>query len=1012
MTKKMRKFLCTDSRWSINFPVGLLFAFAVAKAWAAGGALDQSFGEGKGYVTMSTPYSASWAINGGVALPDGRAVIGGYADTRFLVRRYLPSGGLDTGFGRQGTAEIGDLERAESFGMPEMNFSRNTRGEIMFEERGIIRRLSAEGQVDTGFLPKKLRWTQERAYFGSHMVFPFDDDRIATIEKISDNGSRFVLRYFLRDGNPDLTRGGTQGEVLLPLPAGGRFDSFAATATAEGKVLVAVQHIFGTEPQSEHQALLLFRYDASGVLDSGFGSNGLVTLATDDEPIESLSLAVGSDQRIALSYEADGWSMGGQPSLLVVHLLRDDGRLETNIGEQGRIRVVLPSGADGPFRTGGSRIVTASPQLAIVGPSLLWQMDLSATGPVPAPVVRQEVCTNDSFVFATQFSGGSAWWYCMGLTFTTPSGGYAALPGAAYVLPAAQFAHGGPAEIRAQFDSSYYDRIDGLQPTGGKTVTAVHTKVKQGIDRRLVQVLWDGVFNERAGSALLSPAIRQSLIRSTDGSVWSLTQGEICSGAFTTPPCTSSARVAHYLPDGSPDLAFATSGWLGLPNEPNRVGQYSADLLPSSKLGVGYVSRSSSGEGATTAQVWTYQPDGSQSIGFYGLPQVVPVSRPGLRAANSVTRFLPGKRLQTLVGLSGNGLELRVLRWLSEGEIDPSHAVVDIALPTPPKGAVELKGMDAVVLPDGRTVFAVFLAGPREAQPGYHRRLVGRLSASGRLDSSFGDRGWTMLDSANFPSLRAEDDATVVKLSMQADGRILLGHTAAHAGASIGVVRLLAGGALDPSFVPTGGHELRISVTGGEVFSDFARAGDGGLFVSGSSKGKGLLARLHGEKTPEQVQAVPAVEFFNSSLNHYFVTGGRIEIAGIESGAAGPGWSRTGLSFKAYVPETGISAEALPVCRFYGTPGLGPNSHFYTVDPLECEGVRRDPGWTYEGTAFYIVPPASGQCATGTQPVYRAYNTRFAQNDSNHRYTTDAAVYAQMQAQGWAGEGAGFCAPN
>jgi len=46
------------------------------------------------------------------------------------------------------------------------------------------------------------------------------------------------------------------------------------------------------------------------------------------------------------------------------------------------------------------------------------------------------------------------------------------------------------------------------------------------------------------------------------------------------------------------------------------------------------------------------------------------------------------------------------------------------------------------------------------------------------------------------------------------------------------------------------------------------------------------------------------------------------------------------------------------------------------------------------------------------QPVYRVYNNRFAFNDSNHRYTTDPAVYNSMQQQGWLPEGVVMCSPT
>lgn len=161
---------------------------------------------------------------------------------------------------------------------------------------------------------------------------------------------------------------------------------------------------------------------------------------------------------------------------------------------------------------------------------------------------------------------------------------------------------------------------------------------------------------------------------------------------------------------------------------------------------------------------------------------------------------------------------------------------------------------------------------------------------------------------------------------------------------------------------------------------------------------------------------IEVVEFYNSVLNHYFVTGGAGEIASIESGGAGPGWSRTGDQFKAY----GSAAPgSQPVCRFYGNPAIdpatglrrGPNSHFYTINAAECEFVKQnDPGWVYEGIAFYAYPlQTGGGCATGQVPVYRAYNQRWQVNDSNHRYSTSLATYNQMVAQGWSGESVVLC---
>src|SRR5690606_29708167 len=121
--------------------------------------------------------------------------------------------------------------------------------------------------------------------------------------------------------------------------------------------------------------------------------------------------------------------------------------------------------------------------------------------------------------------------------------------------------------------------------------------------------------------------------------------------------------------------------------------------------------------------------------------------------------------------------------------------------------------------------------------------------------------------------------------------------------------------------------------------------------------------------------------FYNSDINHYFRAGGYDEVELILSGVFGD-WIDTEDYFIAWRDS---SQGAVPVCRFYGTPGIGPNSHFYTGDPEECEKVKReDPGWSYEGTAFYIKLPVNGECPDNTLPVYRYYNNRWMHNDSNH----------------------------
>jgi uncharacterized protein (DUF1800 family) len=164
------------------------------------------------------------------------------------------------------------------------------------------------------------------------------------------------------------------------------------------------------------------------------------------------------------------------------------------------------------------------------------------------------------------------------------------------------------------------------------------------------------------------------------------------------------------------------------------------------------------------------------------------------------------------------------------------------------------------------------------------------------------------------------------------------------------------------------------------------------------------VAAAHAEPTGT------AVEFYNTNLRHYFVTANPAEAGFVDSGGAGAGWVRTGGEFSVYA-NAGDAADVVPVCRFYGTPGVGPNSHFYTADANECALVKTMAGWSYEGIAFHIHPARNGTCAAGTTPVYRSYNNGAARNDSNHRFTVDLTVWAKVASIGHVPEAVVMCAP-
>ena len=141
------------------------------------------------------------------------------------------------------------------------------------------------------------------------------------------------------------------------------------------------------------------------------------------------------------------------------------------------------------------------------------------------------------------------------------------------------------------------------------------------------------------------------------------------------------------------------------------------------------------------------------------------------------------------------------------------------------------------------------------------------------------------------------------------------------------------------------------------------------------------------------------------------------EITKLDDGTIA-GWARTGEQFNAY-PRTEVDGGLTSVCRFFSTAFAPKSSHFYAPLGVECNAVKQNPNWSFEGETFIVEVPDDGGygfCPPGTAPVYRLYNNGQG-GAPNHRYTTRLAVRSQMLAIGYVAEGKGplgivMCAPS
>jgi hypothetical protein len=227
-----------------------------------------------------------------------------------------------------------------------------------------------------------------------------------------------------------------------------------------------------------------------------------------------------------------------------------------------------------------------------------------------------------------------------------------------------------------------------------------------------------------------------------------------------------------------------------------------------------------------------------------------------------------------------------------------------------------------------------------------------------------------------------------------------------------------------------------VALAGTGHYFDYAAAGD--IFawtfafleghVSGSDASRAQLQRLrevagggddrvlidYTEPAPPKPGERITVEFHNDASDDYFLTSKPAEIVMLDEGTVVPGWHRTGFVFKTWQAPTARgdtfdSPRGLPVCRFYGAPGVGFNTHLFVLDATQCRRLRSNPLWLYEGRAFEVAPPIQGACANDLMSVVRLY--RLVAGQPRYRYVTSRSEASRLVGDGWTDEGPAFCTP-
>jgi uncharacterized delta-60 repeat protein len=223
--------------------------------------------------------------------------------------------------------------------------------------------------------------------------------------------------------------------------------------------------------------------------------------------------------------------------------------------------------------------------------------------------------------------------------------------------------------------------------------------------------------------------------------------GKIVAAGSTRRGATGEFAVARYLPNGSLDASFDGDGLVVTPIPSGIV--FDLAVQRDGKL----IAAGWSNPGGFDIALARYNPDGSPDLSFDGDGIVVASSfRPASTYASHVFVQSDGKILTGGLGLA---------RFNPDGTVDRSfgsggRALTDLGLLTP------------LLQPDRK----ILAAGSAYAPNNYSDFVVARLTAAGRIDSTFGRGGQVRTD------FRRQDDAT--DATLLANGKLIVsGYTSA-----------------------------------------------------------------------------------------------------------------------------------------------------------------------------------------------------------------------------------------
>ena len=287
-----------------HWPVSTILVAAIlalhtpesAPAPPRAGDLDPAFNAGG---TVTTDFAGAGDAAAGVAIqPDGRIVVAGGSGTDFGLIRYRPDGTLDQDFGTDGrvsTDFAAGIDTAQAIALqPDGKIIAAGTAYEAGNDNFAVARYLPDGSLDTSFdTDGKVSTDFTGGADGANSVAIQPDGKIIAAGAASvGTGADFGVTRYHANGSLDRTFG-SGGRVSTDIRTAFS-EAFGVSIQRDGKIVAVGQVSVGSSD------VALVRYLRNGLLDSRFGSGGIVT--TDLGSFEQArAVALQPDGRIVVA---------------------------------------------------------------------------------------------------------------------------------------------------------------------------------------------------------------------------------------------------------------------------------------------------------------------------------------------------------------------------------------------------------------------------------------------------------------------------------------------------------------------------------------------------------------------------------------------------------------------------------------------------------------------------------------------------------------------------------------